>query len=218
MSEALRAEIAATARVLHGFGLVHAFGHVSARAGDGTIWITPTWPTLDSGVGSDIVDASLPDPGRPLEFGLHLAIYEARRDVHAICRIHGNWLSTLAAARRVPRLLHGFGGIALPGALWPDPDLIATPEQSAQVAETLGPYGVSIVLAGNGGLCVGSALGVAAARAWCLEDAARVDLMVGANGVEISGDEIARRQQWYEVEQARLWRWMQQGDFLDTFA
>jgi HCOMODA/2-hydroxy-3-carboxy-muconic semialdehyde decarboxylase len=218
MSDALRAEIAATARVLHGFGLVNAFGHVSARAADGTIWITPTWPTLDSGVGSDILDASLPDAGRPLEYGVHLAIYEARPDVHAICRIHGNWLSALASARRVPRYLHGFGGIALPSVLWPDPDLIATAEQSAAVATTLGPYAVSVVLAGNGGLCVGSSLGAAAARAWCLEDAARIDLVIGADAVAMTSDEIERRQQWYEVEQARLWRWMQQGDFLDTFA
>jgi HCOMODA/2-hydroxy-3-carboxy-muconic semialdehyde decarboxylase len=208
-AETVRADTAAAARVLHHFGLVNAFGHVSARDRDGRIWITPTWPTLDRQHADDILDANVPHPARPLEFGMHVAIYAARRDVHAICRVHGNALSAIAAARRVPHVLHGFGGIAAPIRGWPDPDLIATPEQSVQVAEHLDVDGASMVLAGNGGLAVGAELGQAAARAWCLEDAARVELMASGKGVVFSDNELAARRQWFAVEAARLWRWMQ---------
>jgi HCOMODA/2-hydroxy-3-carboxy-muconic semialdehyde decarboxylase len=207
-SEAARAAVSRTAQVVAAHGLVHAFGHVSVRDGD-RIWITPTFPPMSLGDADTILDAT--DVGglnRPLETPLHLAIYAARRDVGAICRIHGSALASWAARRTAPPVLHGFGGLCHPVAVWTDPDLIANDDVAESVAACLGSDGRSLVLAGNGGLAVGTTLEEAAARAWCLEDRCRVALDVGGDSVELTDDELTRRARWFDAEASRLWRWM----------
>ncbi len=206
-----RALAARCARILHAMGFVHAFGHVSVRTGDGTVWITPTFTSLATVQAADLVDARDPAaPRRPLETPMHLALYDARPDVGAICRVHSPALSILAAARRTPALLHGFGGIADPVALWPDPDLIADPDTARAVAAALGTDSVGLLLAGNGGLAVGADLPEAMARIWSLEDRCRIDLaLAGIPAAPIDRDaELPRRRRWYAAETARLWAWI----------
>ncbi|MDP9209915.1 MAG: class II aldolase/adducin family protein, partial [Actinomycetota bacterium] len=173
----LAAEVALVARVLARLGFVHAFGHVSARAPAGErVLLTPTYPPLGALAAADVLE--LDQDGRvlggaaghrPLEAPLHLAVYAARPDVGAICRVHAPAVAVSAAVGEVPPLLHGFGGMVEPVAVWDDPDLVAGGPVGGRVAGVLGDA-PAMLLAGNGGLTVGADLDQALARAWCLED------------------------------------------------
>ncbi len=208
-----RARVAVVARILARAGLVHAFGHVSARTQDGLV-ITPVFPPLGALAETDVrvlaADGSPLDGERrgvPLEAPMHAAIYAARPDVSGICRIHGSAAAAWAARPEPPPLLHGFGGVVEPVAMWPDPDLIADTTGATGVATALG-VGPAILLRGNGGLAVGRDLAEATARAWCLEDRCEVADRAGGTGVPFSHDELARRNRWYDAETARLWAWL----------
>jgi ribulose-5-phosphate 4-epimerase/fuculose-1-phosphate aldolase len=211
------ADVALVARVLARLGLVNAFGHVSARApGDGParVLLTPTWPALGELAAADVLE--LDQGGRllrgaegavPLETPLHLGVYAARADVGAICRLHGPALAAFAATRAAPPLLHGFGGMVEPVAVWDDPDLVAGEPAAAGAAAALGTA-PALLLAGNGGLTVGAGLDQALARAWCLEDRCRVALVAGDRGRPLDPRALARRRRWYDAETARLARWL----------
>ena len=208
-----RERVAAVARIVARAGLVHAFGHVSARTDDGLL-LTPVAPAL-WGLGAEDIralaaDGSPMDGDRrlvPLEAPMHAAIYRARPDVGAICRIHGHAAAAWAARAEPPPLLHGFGGIVEPVATWPDANLVSDAAAGEGVAAALGAA-PAILLRGNGGLAVGRDLPEAAARAWCLEDRCEVAERAGPAGVPFSPDELVRRNRWYEKETARLWAWL----------
>ena len=87
------ADVALVARVLARLGLVHAFGHVSARVPaprSARVLLTPTFPPLGEVEAADVLE--LDEGGRvvggvaehrPLEAALHLAVYAARPGVGA---------------------------------------------------------------------------------------------------------------------------------------
>lgn len=210
----VQADVAMAARILARAGLVHAFGHVSARSG-AEVMLTPTRPPLPTLQAADVIRLRLRgtvshgDPSRlPLEAPMHLAIYRGRPDVNAIARVHGSALAAWAARGVPPPMLHGFGAIVEPVAAWTDPDLIADEIAAGAVAAALGAT-AAIVLRGNGGLAVGTTLAEAAARAWCLEDRCAVAERAGDHGVPLSQDEFERRRRWFGPETSRLWAWLQ---------
>jgi HCOMODA/2-hydroxy-3-carboxy-muconic semialdehyde decarboxylase len=210
----LAADVALVTRVLSRLGLVHAFGHVSARSVGGRVLVTPTFPPLADLEAGDLLEL---DAGgrvvrgeagrRPLEAPLHLAVYAARPDVGAICRLHGPAVAAYASTGTAPPLLHGFGGIVEPVAFWDDPDLVAAEPAGGLVAAALGSAS-AMLLAGNGGLTVGADLDQALARAWCLEDRCRVALAAGDRGRPLDPEALGRRRRWYGAETARLARWL----------
>jgi ribulose-5-phosphate 4-epimerase/fuculose-1-phosphate aldolase len=209
----IRAQVAVVGRILARAGLVHAFGHVSARSPNGLV-MTPVFPPLAALVETDVrvlaPDTSPLDGKRrgvPLEAPMHAAIYAARPDVTAICRIHGRAAAAWATHPEPPPLLHGFGGIVEPVAMWPDPDLVADETAAHGVAAALGP-GLAILLRGTGGLAVGRDLAEAAARAWCLEDRCAIAERAAGSGVPFSLEDLARRSRWYDAETSRLWSWL----------
>src|SRR5690242_1229074 len=110
MATELREEVAEAAVVLARLGLVTAFGHVSARAGD-TMLITPAADL--AGVTADrVVEVPLgtregPLPlGAPAEAWVHLALYRARPDAAAIARAQpASAFAAAAVSLMVP--LHG---------------------------------------------------------------------------------------------------------------
>ncbi len=182
--DALRAEVAATARMLSAAGLVEAFGHVSARLPDGGFAITPTTPLLAVTPGDVVVvDAdgvAPPGSAAPLEVPLHAAIYLARPDVAAICRGHGRSMVAWGVGTTALPLLHGLGAIAGRRVrVHPDPRLVTTPAAGEAVASTMGTDD-AVLLRANGGLAVGPTLGEAATRLWFTEERAAVALAVGA--------------------------------------
>ena len=110
--EALRGEVAEAANVLARLGLVTAYGHVSARAGESML-ITPAADlagvTASSVIEVPLAVAVLPagalPAGVPAEAWAHLALYRARPDAAAIARAqpgqHAGRLGDLAAQCRV---------------------------------------------------------------------------------------------------------------------
>jgi HCOMODA/2-hydroxy-3-carboxy-muconic semialdehyde decarboxylase len=233
-----RTEIAEAANVLSRLGLVTAYGHVSARAGDSML-ITPAADL--AGVGaSDILEVPLGSlaswpAGVPAEAWVHLAVYQARPDAAAIARAQP--LSAYAAAATTTSLVPLHGQAAWLGESVPVHDsavLLRSPELAERAARSL-PAGEALLLRGNGALTVGATPGIAAARMWLL--AAACDVYLAARGAlgfretigtafgtqfsvtALSPDEIAA---WRAVQDEllpRLWQHLRRrgpGDPRDT--
>jgi ribulose-5-phosphate 4-epimerase/fuculose-1-phosphate aldolase len=178
-------EVIAAAGVLAAAGLVDAFGHVSARAGD-RILMTPPQPLGALGAGEPLVTL---DPaadelpaGVPKEAWIHLAIYDARPDVEAICRAQPPNVAAAAVSGTVIRALHGqgaFAGRAVP--VFDDARLVRDRERGRRLARALADA-PALVMRGNGAITVGAAPGIAAARMYVLEASARINLQAAAAG------------------------------------
>ena len=175
--------------------LVTAFGHASVRLDDDRMLITPPVPlrSVDPdcciAVGLD-VDALL--PGTPQEAWLHLAVYRARPDVHAICRAQPERVTALTAGDVAITPITGHAVLAgAPVPVSPDAVLVRDAAAGARAAAALG-QAQALVLKGNGAITVGSDLGAAIARMWLLDRAAR-SVQIAATGVPqpLADEEIA---------------------------
>jgi HCOMODA/2-hydroxy-3-carboxy-muconic semialdehyde decarboxylase len=211
----LAKQIVAAGRALAAERLVTAFGHVSARDGEGTALITPPRP-----LGSLAVDEELPrlpleeeelPPGTPGEAWIHWAIYRARPDVNAICRAQPPVATSLSVTPTRIRALHGQG--AFVGAeveVHDDARLIRSQELGRRVAERLGS-GHAVLLRGNGAVTVGATVGEAVARMWVLEASARMNLdaaSLPSGARPLDDDELAA---WSDVASEileRIWKGM----------
>lgn len=199
-----RAEVAAVARILSRAGLVEAFGHVSARAGEGSFVITSTDP-LGAATPATVVGPG--DPRAPLETPMHAALYAGRPDVGAVCRTHSPAAVAWGARRTAPPLVHGLGGLAGEIATHAGADLVTDPAAGRAVAASLGEADC-VLLAGNGAVCTGPDLATACVRALHLEERARVALAAGPTASPIEGTELQRRSTHFPAETARAWRWI----------
>lgn len=142
----------------------------------------------------------------PLESPLHLAIYSARTDVRAVCRIHGPAIAVWSTLG-IPPLLHGFGGIAEPIAWWHDPVLVASERAARLAADALGQT-AGMILRGNGAVVVGRDLEQALARAWALEERCRVALAAGQGARVLTPAELELRASWFDAEERRIAAWL----------
>ncbi|MYI56294.1 MAG: class II aldolase/adducin family protein, partial [Acidimicrobiia bacterium] len=156
----LKAEVAATARMMATARLVEGFGHASARLAGGGFLMTSTSPLL-SHTAEEILtvddegNAIDAPAGKPLEIVIHAGIYRARPDVGAICRGHGAAMAAWGVRGEPVPLLHGMGGLA--GKTVPvhhDLALITTLESGDRMAATL-EDNKSMLLLANGGVAVG---------------------------------------------------------------
>jgi HCOMODA/2-hydroxy-3-carboxy-muconic semialdehyde decarboxylase len=196
----LRDAVARVARTLCRVGFVEAFGHVSARDGE-VMHITPTAPLARVGdrerLAVPLDDDAAPSPGLPLEAPLHRAIYRRRPDVGAIVRTHSRYAVLWGAIPAIPPLAHGLGALGGAVGLHRDPRL---------VADALGDGG-SLLLAANGSLSVGTGLDEALARAWYLEERARVAWAVGARAAALTPALLAQRTEHVPAELVRATAW-----------
>jgi HCOMODA/2-hydroxy-3-carboxy-muconic semialdehyde decarboxylase len=192
--EALRGEVADAANVLARLGLVTAYGHVSARAGESML-ITPAADlarVIASGVievplaAGSLLAETLP-AGVPAEAWAHLALYRARPDAAAIARAQPPGAFAVAAA--VTRMVPLYGQAAWLGESVPvydDAALLRSPDQAERAARCL-PAGEALLLRGNGAVTLGASPGLAVARMWLLAAACDVYLAAlaasGANPV-----------------------------------
>ncbi len=200
---ALRDEVAEAANVLARLGLVTAYGHVSARAGDSML-ITPA-ADLAGVTGSDVIEVPLAasdqpggklPAGAPAEAWAHVALYRARPDAAAIARAQPPSAFAVAAAVTVMVPLHGQAawlGESVP--VYDDAALLRSPDQAERAARCL-PAGEALLLRGNGAVTLGATPGLAVARMWLLAAACDVYLAAlaasGANPVTpLSAAEIA---------------------------
>ena len=204
-------EVAEAANVLARLGLVTAYGHVSARAGEAML-ITPAADLADVTASQVIavpLTATPPLPaGVPAEAWAHLALYRARPDAAAIARAQPP--AAFAAAAMTTALLPLHGQAAWLGASVPVHDsalLLRSAELAGSAAACL-PEGEALLLRGNGALTLGATPGIAVARMWLLSAACDAFLAARAGGpvTELSAQEIAS---WRAVQDEllpRLWQ------------
>lgn len=210
------------ARALGRHGLAHAYGHVSARDGDGRFLVSPPQPLSsvapgDPGVAVPLSQGPLPPRALP-EVRMHRAIYRLRPDVGGICRFQSPALMALSALGRTPRVLHGLGAYFAPRPpLWPGTALVRDDDSAGAVAEMMGT-GRAIVLRGNGAVTAGASLMEAACLAFFLEDAARLEIALlpaaagGAEPIPYTADEAAQRAVGTGGLFERMWHFLCAGD------
>jgi len=201
--EALRGEVAGAANVLARLGLVTAYGHVSARAGESML-ITPA-ADLARVTASGVLEVPLAagsqpagtlPAGTPPEAWAHLALYRARPDVAAIARAQPPGAFAVAAAVTLMVPLYGQAawlGESVP--VYDHAELLRSLDQAERAARCL-PAGEALLLRGNGAVTLGASPGLAVARMWLLAAACDVYLAAlaasGANPVTpLSAGEIA---------------------------
>src|SRR5579872_1392818 len=212
----------AAADVLAQLGLVTAYGHVSARAGQDML-ITPA-ADLAAVTASQVIAVPLtatpPLPaGVPAEAWAHLALYRARPDAAAIARAQP--VGAFAAAATTTSLVPLHGQAAWLGESIPVHDsalLLRSPELAERAARTLAG-GTALLLRGNGAITLGARPGLAVARMWIL--AAACEVYLAARGVRetmgtgfgtpysvtpLSADEIASWRAVGDELLPRLWQ------------
>jgi HCOMODA/2-hydroxy-3-carboxy-muconic semialdehyde decarboxylase len=213
--EDLQALVQAASAALARAGLVHAYGHCSARIDPDTFLVCAAGPLglvgRRAGTVCPVVGA-LP-PGVLGEVRAHQAIYAARPKVGGVCRIMPPSLMALSTQGLTPRPRHGVGAFFAPSPpLWDDPRLLRDDSLAARLAEALGDA-PAIVMRGNGAIAVGETLEQAVTLAWFLEDAARVEARVRAMGADpetglLQPDEIAARRGFSGDVVERMWAYL----------
>ncbi len=208
------------ARGLARVGLVHAYGHVSARLDDKTLLVCAAKPmgTIAPGEDGTVVPISGPLPAGVLgEVRIHQQIYARRPDVNGVCRFFPKTMIALSTMRVMPKPRHGPGAYFYPEPpLWDDPMLLRDDGQAAKLAETLGSAR-AIVMRGNGAVCVGATVEECIVMAFYLEDAAQVEMQVRTLGLENSSPVFGAEQAKARAGSAgriyeRMWDYMTHGD------
>jgi len=206
------------ARTLARVGLVHAYGHCSARLGEHQFLVSPPKP-LGLVVAEDapVVVATtgkLP-PGALPEVIAHQHIYRHRPEVGGVVRFQSPHVMALSALGRTPRALHGFGAYFAPcPPMHPDPRLVRDDASAIALTERMGGAR-AIVMRGNGAITAGASVEEAVALAWYLEDAARVELAVLNTGLEpqvFTAEEVRDRAIDVRSMLMRMWNWMSEYD------
>jgi HCOMODA/2-hydroxy-3-carboxy-muconic semialdehyde decarboxylase len=210
--------IRVAARALAKAGLVHAYGHCSARLEEHQFLVSPPKPLgLVAAEDTPVMVATtgkLPAGALP-EVIAHQHIYRQRAEVGGVVRFQSPHVMALSALGRTPRALHGFGAYFAPcPPLHSDPRLVRDDASAAVLTERLGAAR-AIVMRGNGAITVGASLEEAVALAWYLEDAARVELAVLSTGLApqvFSAEEVRDRAIDVGSMLLRMWNWMSADD------
>jgi HCOMODA/2-hydroxy-3-carboxy-muconic semialdehyde decarboxylase len=219
-SETQQSELRIAARALARGGLVHAYGHCSLRLDQSSLLVCAAKPmgTILPGDAGTVVPIAGPLPDGVLgEVRIHQAIYRARPQVNAICRIMPPQTGVLALLRRTPRPRHGFGAYFAPQPpLWDDPRLLRDDALAEQLANRLGAA-PAIVMRANGAVVVGTSLVEAVALSWFLEEAARVEaelLRMNQDGEHtlLTTEECSARQVTAGRVYERMWEYLSFGD------
>ena len=208
----LRGELVQTARRMSELGLTPGMsGNVSARTSSGFL-VTPSGLPYSELSPNDLVELRMDGSVRPgqrtpsTEWRLHLDIYAARPDAHAIVHTHSLFCTTVACLRRPIPALHYMvvlsGGDEIPCA---DYATFGSPELAASVVRALGT-GHACLMANHGMVALGGTLPAA------LKLAAEVETLasqywhaaqLGAPHV-LDRDELARvRRRFAEYGQPR---------------
>jgi HCOMODA/2-hydroxy-3-carboxy-muconic semialdehyde decarboxylase len=211
---ALEHQVRLAARALASAGLVHAFGHCSARIDASSFLVCAPLPMdrIADEPGTVVpLDGPLPE-GVLGEVRIHREIYRRRPEIGGVCRIMPPAVMALSVAGLVPVPRHGIGAYFGRVPLWSDPRLLRDDAAAAALAEALGAA-PALVMRGNGAVVVGENLPQAVTLGWFLEDAARVERDVRAMGLDLaaarlSPDEVDARQIWSGGVVERMWRYL----------
>ena len=177
----LRREIVRICRRLYERELIAASeGNVSARMRGGSILITPAGASKSDLEESDLVVVSprgqtVAAAQRPSsELGMHLRIYERRRDVHAVVHAHPPLATAFAVAGEdlmepvLPELLVQTRGVPLVPYAAPGSGALA------DAFEPFLPLHDAFLMANHGATTLGATLSVAYQRMETLEHVARI--------------------------------------------
>jgi L-fuculose-phosphate aldolase len=175
-------------------------GNISVRLDERRFCISPTGLSYDRlrAVDVPVVDAD----GKVLdgsllpssELRMHLAVYAARGDVHAIVHTHSPYATTFACLHEEIPAVHylvGFAGTHVPVAPYAT---YGSEDLARGAVETLGREFQAVLLANHGLLAVGPSLQKAFAVAEEIELVARLHYQARAIGNPVLlGDEEMRR-------------------------
>jgi HCOMODA/2-hydroxy-3-carboxy-muconic semialdehyde decarboxylase len=209
------------ARAMARHGLAHAYGHVSTRIDEAHFLCSPPQPLgtvgmRDPGVIVPI-DGALPERALP-EVRIHREIYRRRPGIGGVCRFQSPAVMALSTLGETPHALHGLGTYFAPcPPLWGNVQLVRDDERAVKVAEMMGDN-AAIVLRGNGAVTAGATIEEAAALAFFLEDAARIEMALlparaaGRKPREYTPEEAARRAVKAGALIERMWHFLCFGD------
>ena len=130
--------------ILERLGIIDFNGHFSARLPDGNILIN-TGGSVRSAITPDefVVVASNGAysnhaPAPPKELPMHLALYQARPDVHAVVHGHPKWSTLLSSAGIDYQVTMAQGALLGEVPTYLSPRSVNNPVVAAEVAEVLG--------------------------------------------------------------------------------
>jgi len=220
MPSPLDATVRIAARALGRAGLVHAYGHCSARADAETFLVCPARPMAHIRPGEPCTAVPVVGPlpeGVLGEVRLHQHLYRARPEAGGVVRFMSPSMMTLAALGRVPEIRHGFGTYFAPRVgMWDDPQLVRDDDKAAGVIAAMAA-GAAVLMRGNGAVVAGSSLEEAVVLAWYLEDMCRVELAALATGLAATapvidpGAAAARATRAGRIFE-RMWDYLTEGD------
>ncbi|MFN7004180.1 MAG: class II aldolase/adducin family protein, partial [Roseinatronobacter sp.] len=140
--ETLARTVRMSARALSRAGLVHAYGHCSARLDADGFLVCPSRPMGQIAPGETCtrVQVNGPLPEDVLgEVRLHQQIYARKPGIGGVVRFMGPNVMVLAALGRVPEMRHGFGTYFAPRVgLWNDIQLVRDDEKARGAIDAMG--------------------------------------------------------------------------------
>jgi HCOMODA/2-hydroxy-3-carboxy-muconic semialdehyde decarboxylase len=211
--------IRVAARALGRAGLVHAYGHCSARIDADSFIVCAARPMglIAPGEAGSVVpvDGPLPD-GVLGEVRIHQQIYRRRPDVQGVCRTMPPYAIILSTQLRSIRPRHGLGSyFTPPPPVWPDPRLLRSDAAAGRLADMMGDA-PALLMRGNGVVTAAASLEEAVVLTWFLEDAARIEVAVAQmGGTEqgvLSDDEVRDRAVTSGRIFERMWEHLTAGD------
>ncbi len=183
----LREAVALACRILHREGHEHlVFGHVSARADDGTIFVKGAGRGLEE-VGAAAV-AQMSADGEPLgndvplhdEMPIHTEIYAVRADIGAVVHTHASASVALSQAfTSWPVTSQDAVPFWNRVAFFEHADLITSPDQGRELAACLSSSRAALLRA-HGLVTVGADVAEAVVNAVLFERAARTTLSLAS--------------------------------------
>lgn len=185
------------------YGLVTAYGHVSARLDDRHFLVSAPQPLGTIEPGDPGIVVSLDEPNLPdgvlQEVRIHREVYRLRPDVGGVCRVLPPSVLALSALGKTARALTGVGAYFAPSPpLWHDPQLIRDDQRAVEISQLLDNQ-PALVMRGNGAITVGASIEEALTMAVYLEDASRFELALlastasGIDVIEFTEEESMKR-------------------------
>lgn len=218
--EELSRTVRIAARALGRAGLVHAYGHCSARIDAERFLVCPSRPMGQVGIGEACSPVAVSGPlpeGVLGEVRLHQRLYDTRAAAGGVVRFMSPAMMALAALGRAPRMRHGFGTYFAPRVgFWDDVQLVRDDDKASGVIAAMGES-CGVLMRGNGAVVAGATLEEAVVLAWYLEDMCRVELAALAAGLAdsapvIDPDAAAVRATRSGRIFERMWDYLTEGD------
>lgn len=186
----LREQLAACTRIFAMQGMIGVFGHVSVYQPETkTVFITPGMGS-DKGslrpedmVATDLSGKPLAGKeGPPVEWPIHTALHGARADALAVAHLHTPHATLFAIAKREFRPVTLQGAIFADGVpLYPEAQLITTPERGASLLKVIGQKR-AVLLRAHGIVVAGMNLQEVLYTCLVLEDDAKKTLQAATLG------------------------------------